>query len=99
MSAFLLVQRGYLSLTYLLLFGKTGEGRDLPAFAIFSNPFRGFPKGGASGKEPACQCRRLRRPRFNPWVGKILWRRAWQLPPAVLPGESFGQRSLAGYTP
>ena len=30
----------------------------------------GFP-GGASGKEAAYQCRR-------PWVGKILWRRAWQ---------------------
>ena len=29
------------------------------------------------------------------WVGKIPWRRAWQL----LPGESHGQRSLAGYSP
>ena len=29
----------------------------------------GFP-GGTSGKEPACQCRRLKRHRFNPWVGK-----------------------------
>ena len=33
--------------------------------------------GGASGKEPACQCRRHKRRRFNPWVGKIPWRRAW----------------------
>ena len=99
MSAFLLVQRGYLSLTYLLLFGKTGEGRDLPAFAIFSNPFRGFPKGGASGKEPACQCRRLRRPRFNPWVGKMPWRRKLLPTLLFLPGESFGQRSLVGYGP
>ena len=24
-----------------------------------------------SGKESACQCRRLRRPGFDPWVGKI----------------------------
>ena len=30
----------------------------------------GFP-GGASGKEPACQSRRCKRCRFNPWVGKI----------------------------
>ena len=30
----------------------------------------GFP-GGASGKEPACQCRRLKRRRFDPWVRKI----------------------------
>ena len=35
----------------------------------------GFP-GGASGKEPTCQCRRHKRYRFDPWVGKIPWRRA-----------------------
>ena len=34
---------------------------------------RGFP-GGPGGKEPACQCRRLKRSGFNPWVGKISWR-------------------------
>ena len=39
------------------------------------------------------------RPRFNPWVGKILWRRAEQPTPVFLPGESHGQRSLAGYRP
>ena len=33
----------------------------------------GFPSG-AGGKEPACQCRRLKRRRFNPWVRKIPWR-------------------------
>ena len=27
--------------------------------------------GGASGKEPTCRCRRHKRPRFYPWVGKI----------------------------
>ena len=58
--------------------------------------FLGFP-GGASGKEPACQCRRCKRYRFDPWVGKIPWRRAWQPTPVFLPGESNGQRSLAGY--
>ena len=30
--------------------------------------------GWVSGKESTCQCRRLRRHRFDPWVGKILWR-------------------------
>ena len=30
------------------------------------------------GKEPTCQCRRLKRHGFNPWVRKIPWRRAWQ---------------------
>ena len=55
----------------------------------------GFP-GGTSGKEPTYQSRR---PRFNPWVGKIPWRRAWQPTPVFLPGESHGQRSLVGYSP
>ena len=33
------------------------------------------------------------------WVGTIPWRRAWLLTPVFLPGESHGQRSLAGYSP
>ena len=59
---------------------------------------KGFP-GGASGKEPACQCRRHRRCRFHLWIQKIPWRRAWQPTPVFLPGESHGQRSVAGYSP
>ena len=55
-----------------------------------------FPDG-ASGKEPTYQCRRHKRQRFSPWVGKIPWRRAWQPTPVFLPGESHGQRSLAGH--
>ena len=39
------------------------------------------------------------RPGFDPWVGKIPWRRKWQPPPVLLPGESHGQRSLANYSP
>ena len=37
--------------------------------------------------------------RFDPQVRKIPWRRAWQPTPVFLPGESHGQRSLAGYSP
>ena len=48
----------------------------------------------SSGKEPACQCRRHKRCRLNPWVGKIPWRRAWQPTPVFSPGEFHGQRSL-----
>ena len=57
----------------------------------------GFP-GGASGKDPTCQCRRHKRCGFNPWVRKVPWRRAWQPIPVFLPRESHGQRSLAGYS-
>ena len=54
---------------------------------------------GASGKEPASQCRRRKRRRFDLCVGKIPWRMAWQPTPVFLPGESGGQRSLEGYGP
>ena len=37
--------------------------------------------------------------RFDPWVGKIPWRRAWQPTPVFLPEESHRQRSLVGYRP
>jgi len=58
----------------------------------------GFPDG-ASGQEPACQCRRHERCRFDPWFVKLPWSRKWQLTPIFLPGESHGQRSLVGYSP
>ena len=48
-----------------------------------------------SGREPACQCRRHG---FNPWVGKIPWRRKWQPTPVFLPGES-PWTALVGYSP
>jgi len=44
----------------------------------------GLPKW-LSGKESACQCKRYE---FNPWVGRIVWRRKWQLTPVFLPGKS-----------
>ena len=36
---------------------------------------------------------------FDPCIGKTPWRRAWKPTPVFLPGESLGQRSLAGYSP
>ena len=44
-------------------------------------------------------CQQYRRPRFNPRVGKLLWRREWLPNPVLLPGESHGERSLVGYCP
>ena len=40
-----------------------------------------------------------RRHGFDPWGGKIPWRRAWQHTLVFLPGESHGQRILVGYSP
>ena len=51
-----------------------------------------------SGKESACQCRRLKRHMFNPWVEKIPWRGKWQPTPVFLPEKSNGQMSLECYT-
>ena len=56
-------------------------------------------QGGASGKEPACQCRRHKRHGFNSWIRKISWRRAWKLTLVFLPEKSHGQRNLMGYSP
>ena len=64
-----------------------------------SSPFSLDFSGGANGKEPTCQCKRYRRPGFNPWVEKILWWRKWQLALVFLPGEFHGQRSLGAYSP
>ena len=36
---------------------------------------------------------------FDPWIGKIPWRRDLQPTPAFLPGKSHGQRSLVGRSP
>ena len=52
-----------------------------------------------SGKESTCECRRHKRLWFDPWAGKIPWRREWQPTPVILPGESHEQRSLVGYSP
>ena len=54
-----------------------------------------FP-GGSVGKSLCLQCGR---PGFEPWVGKIPWRRKWQSTPGLLPRKSHWQRSLVGYSP
>ena len=50
-------------------------------------------------KNPPANAGDIKRCRFDPWVRKIPWGRAWQPTPAFLPGESHGQRSLTGYGP
>ena len=50
-----------------------------------------------TSKELTWECRRCKRHGFHLWLGKILWRRAWQPTPVFLPGECHAQRSLVGY--
>ena len=59
------------------------------------NHVRVFP-GDSDGKRICLQRRRLG---FDAWVRKIPWKRKWQPTPALLPGESHGQRGLVGYSP
>ena len=53
---------------------------------------KGFP-GGSDGKASDCNAGDLK---FDPWVGKVPWRRKWQPTPVFLPGKSQGQRTLVG---
>ena len=55
-----------------------------------------FPVGGSDGKASCLQCGR---PGFDPWVGKILWRRQWEPTTVLLPGKFHRWRSLVGCSP
>ena len=50
-------------------------------------------------KNPPANAGDIKSCKFDPWVRKIAWRKAEQPTPLFLPGESQGQRSLAGYSP
>ena len=80
-----------------LAFLQTQQSENKGAQGYFSGceHLAGF-LGGASGQDPTCHCMRCG---FNPWVGKVPWRRAQQPTPVPLPGKSHGQKSLAGYSP
>ena len=74
-------------------------------------PNKAKPKASEIWIRPACilvtsiglpewfNCRRHKRYRFDPWVGKIPWCRKWQPPSVFLPGKPLRQRSLVGYSP
>ena len=49
--------------------------------------------------EPVINRLQWGRPGFNPWIGKIPWRREWQPTVVFLPGESHGQKNLGAYSP
>jgi len=54
----------------------------------------GFP-GGSDSKES----NNAKDLWFNPWVGKIPWRREWLPTPVFLPGKPYGQRRMVVYNP
>ena len=52
---------------------------------------------GGSDKEFVYQWEDAKRCGFDPWVGKIPWKRKWRPIPVFLPGKLHEQRSLEGY--
>ena len=50
-------------------------------------------------KNPPTNAEDSKRCGFDPWVGKMPWRRKWHPTPVFLPGKSHGQKSLADYIP
>ena len=84
-----LVGRKLLNIRVLSLWPKSGDYSDMQT-SLLVLPW------WLSGRDLACQCRRHR---FDPWVGKVPWRRIWQPTSVLLPGKSRGQRSLAGSSP
>ena len=54
-----------------------------------------FP-GGSGDKSISLQCSRHE---FDPWVGKIPWRRKWKPTPVLMAEKFHGWRTLVGYSP
>ena len=80
-----------------------GQGTKSPHIAQCGKKYIGGKERKKKEKPGASDSERIhlqgRRPGFDPWVRKIPWRRAWQPTPVFLPGESHGQRGLAGGSP
>ena len=72
--------------------GRINRGSSIDIYALPCVKM-GFP-GGSDDKESSCNGGD---PGLIPGLGSSPWRREWQPTPGFLPGESRGQRSLAGY--
>ena len=103
LPAFFLPQSGWLFLPHVCLYlYPFGLLSPFPPSALCLDlhyPHRGASQVALVVKNLSANAVRCKRLRFDPWVGKIPWRRKWQLTPVFLPGESHGQRSLVGYGP
>ena len=85
-----------ISTTYLWTLSFSYATCTFLSLLIFSLPT--LPLGTSLVAQRLKHCLECRRPGFDPWLGKIPWRRKWQPTPVLLPGESHGGRSLVGYS-
>jgi len=93
----------FVSTCYFLFFfffflSSHSHGCDIVSYCSFDLY---FPRSSVGKESTSCagvhpQCRR---PGFDPYIGKIPWRRKWQPTLVFLPRKSHGQRSLAHYSP
>ena len=102
-SAFCLYEFSFPSLflwiPIILVFGQLWIDRQEPKREYFICILLGASQVVLVVKNPPAHAGDAVRHSFNPWVGKVPWRREWQPTPVFLPGESHGQRSLEGYGP
>ena len=77
-------------LIYNIVSGSGVQRSDSVLYKYIYIHTAGLP-GGTNGKKPTCQGRPHKRLRFNPWVGKIPWRREWQPTPVFSPGKFHGR--------
>ena len=70
-----------------------------PCYINKNSELKGFPGGSEVKASASNEGDPGSIPGFDPWVGKIPWRRKWQPTPVFLPGESHGRRSLVSYSP
>ena len=97
---------GHLDCFYLLAIVNNAAinmGIQIHAQVSAFHPFGYTSRNGNCLVIMAAQWYRIRLPSrrcgYNPWIGKIPWRRKWQPTAVFLPGKSHGQRGLAGYSP
>ena len=106
----LALQCGLVSLLYVLLIPDTFPSWRVAWWSSHSQACEFFPSfssiigfwaiyRASLVTQQAMQEMQWRKCKFDPWVGKMPWRRKWQPTPVFLPGEFHGQRSVAGYNP
>ena len=65
---------------------KKGVKWSVAPLATFSNTWHPFSASAQAVKHLPT----MRETRFDPWVGKISWRRRWHPTPVLSPGKSHG---------
>ena len=83
-------------------FGKAGDLGSIRELGRSPGEEIGYPlqcSGTSLVAQLVKNCLQCGRPGFDPWVGKMAWKRERLPTPVLLPSKSHGQRSLVGCSP